>query len=57
MKQFAYDADHFLDQVGRSFSSTKVYTESPFSKPTARRPEKCKGRVSLATKDHTSFIV
>ena len=57
MKHFAYDAVHFLDQVGRSFSSTKVYTESPFSKPTARRPEKCKGRVFLATNDHTSFIV
>lgn len=57
MKHFAYDAVHFLDQVGRSFSSTKVYTESPFLKPTARRPEICKGRVILAMKDHTSFIV
>jgi hypothetical protein len=57
MKHFAYDAVHFLDQVGRSFSRTKVYTESPCSKPMARRPEEYKGRVIFDTKDHTSFIV
>jgi hypothetical protein len=34
-----YIAAHFFDQVGRSFSNNRVYTESSFSQPIARRPE------------------
>ena len=34
----AYETVHFLDQVGRSFSSTRVYTDSSLPHPTAKSP-------------------